>query len=190
VFSGVTTEFGRDAQINNLDDLEDFDLFGSGGGMELEGDVARGNSGLLRGVSNGQGDSNGSIVVGHPSRTLFVRNINSNVEVSELKALFEVHIILHSAVIYLTFAPASPSSLSCMSSDICVLFCQQYGDIRTLYTACKHRGFVMISYYDIRAARNAMSALQNKPLKHRNLDIHYSIPKVRQYYIFILNLWA
>ncbi|XP_061952311.1 protein MEI2-like 1 isoform X1 [Populus nigra] len=142
LFSGVTTEFGRDAQINNLDDLEDFDLFGSGGGMELEGDVARGNSGLLRGVSNGQGDSNGSIVVGHPSRTLFVRNINSNVEVSELKALFE-----------------------------------QYGDIRTLYTACKHRGFVMISYYDIRAARNAMSALQNKPLKHRNLDIHYSIPK-------------
>uniref|UniRef100_A0A6N2NEZ4 RRM domain-containing protein n=1 Tax=Salix viminalis TaxID=40686 RepID=A0A6N2NEZ4_SALVM len=142
LFSGVTTESGRGAQINNLDDMEDFDLFSSGGGMELEGDVARGNSGLLRGVSNGLGDSNGSIVVGHPSRTLFVRNINSNVEVSELKALFE-----------------------------------QYGDIRTLYTASKHRGFVMISYYDIRAARNAKSALQNKLLKHRNLDIHYSIPK-------------
>ncbi|KAG5230410.1 protein MEI [Salix suchowensis] len=142
LFSGVTTESGRGAQINNLDDMEDFDVFSSGGGMELEGDVARGNSGLLRGVSNGLGDSNGSIVVGHPSRTLFVRNINSNIEVSELKALFE-----------------------------------QYGDIRTLYTACKHRGFVMISYYDIRAARNAMSALQNKLLKHRNLDIHYSIPK-------------
>ncbi|KAJ6761033.1 RNA RECOGNITION MOTIF-CONTAINING [Salix purpurea] len=142
LFSGVTIESGRGAQINNLDDMEDFDVFSSGGGMELEGDVARGNSGLLRGVSNGLGDSNGSIVVGHPSRTLFVRNINSNIEVSELKALFE-----------------------------------QYGDIRTLYTACKHRGFVMISYYDIRAARNAMSALQNKLLKHRNLDIHYSIPK-------------
>ena len=55
---------------------------------------------------------------------------------------------------------------------------QQYGDIRTLYTACKHRGFVMISYYDIRAASNAMKSLQNKPLRRRKLDIQYSIPKV------------
>lgn len=55
---------------------------------------------------------------------------------------------------------------------------QQYGAIRTLYTACKHRGFVMISYYDIRAARSAMRALQNKPLRRRKLDIHFSIPKV------------
>uniref|UniRef100_A0A2K1YBY7 RRM domain-containing protein n=1 Tax=Populus trichocarpa TaxID=3694 RepID=A0A2K1YBY7_POPTR len=142
MFSGVTTELGHDAQNNNLDDLEDFDLFSSGGGMELEGEGGQGNSGLLGGVPNGQGDSNGSTVVGHPSRTLFVRNINSNVEDSELKAIFE-----------------------------------QFGDIRTLYTACKHRGFVMVSYYDIRAARNAMNALQNKPLRCRKLDIHYSIPK-------------
>jgi hypothetical protein len=55
---------------------------------------------------------------------------------------------------------------------------QQYGDIRTLYTATKHRGFVMISYFDIRSARNAMRALQNKPLRRRKLDIHFSIPKV------------
>ncbi|GFZ06181.1 MEI2-like protein 5 [Actinidia rufa] len=61
-------------------------------------------------------------------------NINSNVEDSELRTLFE-----------------------------------QYGDIRTLYTACKHRGFVMISYYDIRAARTAMRALQNKPLRRRKI---------------------
>ncbi|PKI33965.1 hypothetical protein CRG98_045643 [Punica granatum] len=79
---------------------------------------------------------------GHPSRTLFVRNINSNVEDSELRALFERH-----------------------------------GEICILYTACKHRGFVMIFYYDIRAARTAMKALQSKPLRRRKLDIHYSIPK-------------
>jgi hypothetical protein len=36
----------------------------------------------------------------------------------------------------------------------------------------------MISYYDIRAARTAMRALQNKPLRRRKLDIHFSIPKV------------
>ncbi|CAN4123376.1 unnamed protein product [Withania somnifera] len=78
----------------------------------------------------------------NPSRTLFVRNINSNVEDSELQTLFE-----------------------------------KYGDIHTLYTACKHRGFVMISYYDIRASQNAMKSLQNKPLRRRKLDIHFSIPK-------------
>lgn len=52
-----------------------------------------------------------------------------------------------------------------------------FGEIRNLYTACKHRGFVMVSYYDIRAARNAMRALQGRPLRRRKLDIHYSIPK-------------
>ena len=62
-------------------------------------------------------------------------------------------------------------------SDI-LQFVQQFGDIRNIYTACKHRGFVMISYYDIRSARNAMRALQNKPLRRRKLDIHFSIPKV------------
>ncbi|XWS51503.1 hypothetical protein CRYUN_Cryun12cG0181700 [Craigia yunnanensis] len=150
LFSGVIDELGLNTHASKGDELEDFDLFSSGGGMELEGDdrVSMGprNSDLI-GVFNGQGGSNGSIVGEHPygehpSRTLFVRNINSNVEDPELKALFE-----------------------------------QYGDIRTLYTACKHRGFVMVSYYDIRAARNAMRALQNKPLRRRKLDIHYSIPK-------------
>ncbi|KAF2311590.1 hypothetical protein GH714_025063 [Hevea brasiliensis] len=151
LFSGVTGELGHNAHGNSGDDLEDFDLFITGGGMELEGDdrlgVGQRTSDFVGGVNNGQGVSNGSIVGEHPygelpSRTLFVRNINSNVEDTEIKALFE-----------------------------------QYGDIRTLYTACKHRGFVMISYYDIRAARNAMRSLQNKPLRRRKLDIHYSIPK-------------
>ncbi|GKV50319.1 hypothetical protein SLEP1_g57029 [Rubroshorea leprosula] len=136
LFSGV---MGLDTPANRDDELEDFDLFSSGGGVESESDdrlgVGQGNLDIV-------GASNGSIVGGHPSRTLFVRNINSNVEDSELKALFE-----------------------------------QYGDIRTLYTACKHRGFATISYYDIRAAQNATRALQNKPLRHRKLDIHYSIPK-------------
>jgi len=42
----------------------------------------------------------------------------------------------------------------------------------------------MISYFDIRAARNAMRALQNKPLRRRKLDIHFSIPKVRLLFCF------
>ncbi|XP_009373640.2 protein MEI2-like 1 isoform X1 [Pyrus x bretschneideri] len=133
LFSGMTDEPGYKAYANIGDGFEDFDLFSSSGGLEMEGDD--------------QGVYNSSIAGEHPygehpSRTLFVRNINSNIEDLELKALFE-----------------------------------QYGDIRALYTACKHRGFVMISYYDIRAAQNALRALQSKALRHRKLDIHYSIPK-------------
>lgn len=41
--------------------------------------------GLLNGVLNGE-----HLYREQPSRTLFVRNINSNVEDSELKLLFEV----------------------------------------------------------------------------------------------------
>lgn len=70
-----------------------------------------------------------------------------------------------------------PLMMECKNGLFC-LFWQQYGDIRTIYTACKHRGFVMISYYDLRAAQKAMKALQNRSLRSRKLDIHYSIPKV------------
>eukprot|EP01096_Ripella_sp_DP13-Kostka_P009074 TRINITY_DN3435_c0_g1_i11.p1 TRINITY_DN3435_c0_g1~~TRINITY_DN3435_c0_g1_i11.p1 ORF type:complete len:1050 (+),score=537.19 TRINITY_DN3435_c0_g1_i11:908-4057(+) len=54
---------------------------------------------------------------------------------------------------------------------------EEFGAIRSLYTQCKHRGFVMVSYYDIRHAKKALKALQGKPLRKRKLDIHYSIPK-------------
>lgn len=150
LLSGVTDGLDYLIQPSGGDDMEELDLFSSVGGMDLGDDGSSSgqkNSGFPGGVLNGQLTSNGSIAGEHPhgehpSRTLFVRNINSNVEDAELRALFE-----------------------------------QYGDIRTLYTACKHRGFVMISYFDIRAARNAMKALQNKPMRRRKLDIHYSIPK-------------
>ncbi|XP_019435216.1 PREDICTED: protein MEI2-like 2 [Lupinus angustifolius] len=159
LLAGIMDDFDLSRLPNQLEDLDENDLFGSGGGFEMDFEPQEGLSigiskiSLSDGVpSNGFGHFailNGTgAVVGehpygeHPSRTLFVRNINSNVEDSELRSLFE-----------------------------------QYGDIRTLYTACKHRGFVMISYYDIRAARTAMRALQNKPLRRRKLDIHFSIPK-------------
>ncbi|WOL12611.1 hypothetical protein Cni_G21378 [Canna indica] len=122
------------------------------GGIELGGD-ANTNGGqaheiISEGASNDhQGGLDGSVDGEHifaqrPSRTLFIRNISSNSEDSELRALFE-----------------------------------QYGDIQMIYTACKDRGFVMISYYDTRAAEHAFKALQNKTLMHQKLDIHYSIPK-------------
>ncbi|KAH9329222.1 hypothetical protein KI387_001330, partial [Taxus chinensis] len=156
LLSGVVDDIDYISQPNNGEETEDFDLFSSVGGMELEADILDSSTDYSNnksldafvGISaSQQGGSNGSAAGEHPygehpSRTLFVRNINSNVEDSELRDLFE-----------------------------------QYGAIRTLYTACKHRGFVMISYYDIRSARSAMRALQNKPLRRRKLDIHFSIPK-------------
>ncbi|KAL8506276.1 hypothetical protein ACS0TY_017228 [Phlomoides rotata] len=158
LLAGLTDDFDLSGLPTQLEDLDD-DFFGSGGGLEIElenhetlvngismlsmSDGISGNTISPYGFTNGVGSVSGEHPYGeHPSRTLFVRNINSNVEDSELKSLFE-----------------------------------QYGDIRTLYTACKHRGFVMISYYDIRAARTAMRALQSKPLRRRKLDIHFSIPK-------------
>uniref|UniRef100_A0A5B7AHI7 RRM domain-containing protein n=1 Tax=Davidia involucrata TaxID=16924 RepID=A0A5B7AHI7_DAVIN len=158
LLAGIMDDFDLSGWPMQLEDLED-DIFGSGGGMELDfepqeslmfgmsnlsmSDGVAGNGIGHCGLPNGVGTVAGEHPYGeHPSRTLFVRNINSNVEDSELRSLFE-----------------------------------QYGDIRTLYTACKHRGFVMISYYDIRDARTAMRGLQNKPLRRRKLDIHFSIPK-------------
>ncbi|KAM0936007.1 putative RNA recognition motif domain, mei2-like RNA recognition, RNA-binding domain superfamily [Dioscorea sansibarensis] len=151
LLSGVIDDLDQIGRSNSGDDIED-DLFYSGGGMELEADgnfIYKNHSHFINGADFAVqlGELN-NLFAGehphgeHPSRTLFVRNISSNVEDSELKDLFE-----------------------------------QYGDVRAIYTACKHRGFVMISYYDIRSARNAMRALQSKPLRRRKLDIHFSIPK-------------
>ncbi|KAL8038076.1 hypothetical protein ABFX02_11G080200 [Erythranthe guttata] len=148
LLSGVTDGFDNIMRSSG-DDMEDLDMFSNVGGLELGEDGYSQRNSELSDVNSISQLATSVIANGgehpfgeHPSRTLFVRNINSNVEDSELKTLFE-----------------------------------QYGDIRTLYTACKHRGFVMISYYDIRAARNAMKTLQNKPLRRRKLDIHFSIPK-------------
>ena len=146
LFSGVADELENNSHARTNDDFEDFDLFSSGGGLELEGhehlSSLKRTSGL-NGDHNYFGGSKGKIpIVEQPSRTLFVRNINSSVEDDELKTLFE-----------------------------------QYGEIRHIYTACKHRGFVMITYHDLRAAQKAMQALQSRPLRTRKLDIHYSLPK-------------
>ncbi|CAM0904839.1 unnamed protein product [Alopecurus aequalis] len=146
LLSGVLDNVGYPARANNRDDIDD-DIFSTGGGMELEADE---HNKLLK--LNGGGNSCQSGLNGlqygenpygeHSSRTLFVRNMNTNVPDSELKLLFG-----------------------------------QYGDIQRLYTAYKHHGFVMISYYDIRSAEHAMKALQSKLFRHWKLDIHYSTPK-------------
>uniref|UniRef100_A0A453NVS5 RRM domain-containing protein n=1 Tax=Aegilops tauschii subsp. strangulata TaxID=200361 RepID=A0A453NVS5_AEGTS len=144
--SNVLDEVGFATRDNNWEDADD-EIYCTWGGMELETDENKKLQELKGGGNDGLGFLNGTLNGGHlhgehPSRTLFVRIINSNIEDSELKLIFE-----------------------------------HYGDIRTLYTACKHHSFLMISYYDIRSEGNAMSAFHNKSLRGRKLDIQYSIPK-------------
>lgn len=97
--------------IDDLDMLgpaeepEEYDVFGSGG-MEMDSDLTDSitmgfarttlSDGLKLTGTVGQFGAVSGTVAGehpygeHPSRTLFVRNINSNVEDSELRAMFEV----------------------------------------------------------------------------------------------------
>ncbi|TVU32282.1 hypothetical protein EJB05_24006 [Eragrostis curvula] len=158
LLAGVINDFDHVKLQNQAEESEEYDVFRNSGGMELDVDPLEtvsfstvkasvingtGSGSSQYSLQSGVGTVTGEHPFGeHPSRTLFVRNINSNVEDSELRSLFE-----------------------------------PFGDIRSMYTATKHRGFVMISYYDIRDARTAMRALQNKPLRRRKLDIHFSIPK-------------
>ncbi|KAK4791166.1 hypothetical protein SAY86_031579 [Trapa natans] len=143
LLSGMTDGLEFVLPSKGTNEIDELDFFNSVGGMDLEEDCSSDKQKRFEYPGGGNGSTNGERPFGEcPSRTLFVRNINSNIEDSELQSIFE-----------------------------------QYGDIHTLYTACKHRGFVMISYFDIRAARTAMKALQNKSLRRRKIDIHYSIPK-------------
>ena len=102
LLAGIMDDFDLSELPTQVEDLED-DLFGSGGGMELDFDIGISKLSLSDGVAgNGFGHyglPNGVATVAgehpygeHPSRTLFVRNINSNVEDSELRTLFEVSI--------------------------------------------------------------------------------------------------
>ncbi|RZR78090.1 hypothetical protein BHM03_00003337 [Ensete ventricosum] len=106
LLSGIMDDFDLNGLPGQVDELEDYDLFGSVGGMELDSDptesiaigVAKssvsdgslGNGFNQYSLPNGVGTISGEHPYGeHPSRTLFVRNINSNVEDSELRLLFE-----------------------------------------------------------------------------------------------------
>lgn len=54
---------------------------------------------------------------------------------------------------------------------------QAFGEIRSLYTACKSRGFVVLSFFDLRASCLAIHALQGAQLGGDNLQISFSTPK-------------
>lgn len=49
-----------------------------------------------------------------------------------------------------------------------------FGDIHSLYTASKHRGYVMVTYHDIRAARLAQSTLVGQTWRGTQLSCQFS----------------
>ena len=54
---------------------------------------------------------------------------------------------------------------------------QAFGEVRSLYTAAKARGFVVVSYHDTRAATLAKHTLSGQVLAGQALDVHFSLPK-------------
>lgn len=136
------------------------------------------------GINSDQSSSDYLVSSEHPSRTLLVKNVDKGVEDSKLRALFEVRnslslllvcLLTSFSLFYFYFL----FSFDIQSILIVAIFCyQQHGHIQTFYTICRSQGFVIVSYYDIRAATIAFSKLQNKPLKKEKLHIHYMNPKV------------
>jgi len=55
---------------------------------------------------------------------------------------------------------------------------EQFGPVRSIYANCKYRGFVMISFFDIRHSKAAMLVLNGKKLPGgKKMDVHYALPK-------------
>ncbi|PSC73518.1 MEI2-like 5 isoform X1 [Micractinium conductrix] len=54
---------------------------------------------------------------------------------------------------------------------------EAFGEVRSLYTAAKARGFVVVSYHDTRAATLAKHTLTGQALGSQQLDVHFSLPK-------------
>lgn len=54
---------------------------------------------------------------------------------------------------------------------------EQFGPIRSVYANCKYRGYVMISFFDIRHSKAAMLVLNGKKVRGKRMDIHFALPK-------------
>ncbi|QHO58270.1 Protein MEI2-like [Arachis hypogaea] len=182
LFSGVNDE----SRYNNTnarknDDLEDFDLFSSGGGMELERDEHL-NAGLrtsaLEGDSGFVGGPKGKFpFVTQPSRTLFVRNINSNVDDSELKALFEVNASEKDIGHGMLMLSGLDSSIS--NDELKQIF-GFYGDIKEIFESPEMKQHKFIEFYDVRAAEAALRALNRVDIAGKQIKIEPGHPSLMQ----------
>lgn len=54
---------------------------------------------------------------------------------------------------------------------------QAFGDLRGLYTGSKHRGLLVVTYFDLRAAISAYSTLQGTLMNNLPISLRYAAPK-------------
>ncbi|EGG15250.1 hypothetical protein DFA_10084 [Cavenderia fasciculata] len=52
-----------------------------------------------------------------------------------------------------------------------------FGPVKSIMGTCKHRGFIIVDYYDIRHAMSSLRNLHNTELHKRKLDIRYAMLK-------------
>lgn len=147
LFSGVTNLINEFdySRKNCNEDVED-DIFCSGGGMELEADEKLDHAKFSRLPDQ--------VSNGHYGTSVFGEELHCD---DPARTLFISNI-----------------SSSIDDAELRLLF-EEYGDIQTLSTASKARGFIMVSYYDIRSAQSAFRALQDRPLRQKNLNISLSM---------------
>jgi hypothetical protein len=70
-----------------------------------------------------------------------------------------------------------------LSDDDTAALLSSHGDLRTVYTAAKRHGLVVVTYYDLRAAVRAAQALrglQAAGLGGAALEVHYTAPQDKQ----------
>ncbi|KAM5587784.1 hypothetical protein ABKV19_006298 [Rosa sericea] len=190
LLAGVADDLDLSGLPGSLEDLEEYDLFGSGGGMELESDPqdslrigiskvslsdgSMGNGMLNSALSNGVGTVAGEHPYGeHPSRTLFVRNINSNVEDSELRALFEDNPsekdVNQGTLVVFNLDP------SVSNEDLLQIF-GAYGEVKEIRETPHKRHHKFIEYYDVRAAEAALKSLNRSDIAGKRIKLEPSRP--------------
>lgn len=187
--------------------MSEEDIFAMGGGLEIAGaGDSRAGGGSSLGVAGAPPLAYDLSLVGQmpagqsQSRTLFVRNIDASITDEELHAVFEVracaaearacaHALGGRYCCSMRWAvpeqgAAQLPRLALFDPRPCRPHAspprptpQAFGEIHSIYTACKHRGFVVISYYDIRAATLANHTLAGQALKGQPLEVHFSLPK-------------
>ncbi|KAJ7965089.1 Protein MEI2-like [Quillaja saponaria] len=176
LLAGIMDDFDLSRLPSQLEDLDENDLFGSGGGLELDfepqeslgfgisklslldGDASNGVGSYV--LSNGAGPVAGEHPYGeHPSRTLFVRNINSNVEDFELRSLFEDNPSekdINQGTLVVFNLDASVSN-----DDLRQIF-GAYGEVKEIRETPHKRHHKFIEFYDVRAAEEALKALNQE----------------------------
>ncbi|KAK9059944.1 hypothetical protein SSX86_020648 [Deinandra increscens subsp. villosa] len=189
LFAGMD-DFDLGDLPTQLEDLEDDDLFESGGGMEMDFDSRNGirfglsnlniSDGVpLVGINHHELSDSGAHVVGehpygeHPSRTLFVRNINSNVEDSELRLLFEDNptekdINQGTLVVFNLDESISSDDLHHMFSAC--------GEVKEIRETPNRRNHKFVEFYDVRAAEMAFKAFNGSEIFGKRIKLEHSRP--------------